>query len=104
MEKPKKHIFVCSSSRMTGQMKGVCIQQDSASIINNFIEEVQERGLDGEIFISNTGCLAICDQGPVVIVYPDNVWYGKVTADDVEEIMDSHIEGGEPVARLVISK
>jgi len=102
MEKPKKHIFVCSSSRMTGQMKGVCIQQESASIINLFIEEVQERGLDGNVMVTNTGCLQICDKGPIVIVYPDNVWYGKVSPDDVEEIMDSHIEGGEVVKRLEI--
>jgi (2Fe-2S) ferredoxin len=102
MEKPKKHIFVCSSSRMTGQMKGVCIQQESASIINLFIEEVQERGLDGDVMVTNTGCLQICDKGPIVIVYPDNVWYGKVSPDDVEEIMDSHIEGGEVVKRLEI--
>ena len=102
MEKPKKHIFVCSSSRMTGQMKGGCIQQESASIINLFIEEVQERGLDGDVMVTNTGCLQICDKGPIVIVYPDNVWYGKVSPDDVEEIMDSHIEGGEVVKRLEI--
>ena len=52
--------------------------------------------------VTNTGCLQICDKGPIVIVYPDNVWYGKVSPDDVEEIMDSHIEGGEVVKRLEI--
>jgi len=37
-----------------------------------------------------------------VVVYPDNVWYGLVTVEDVEEIMESHIEGGSPVSRLEI--
>ena len=66
----------------------------------SFMEEIEERDLGGEVFISNTGCLGFCDKGPVVIIYPDNVWYGSVTVDDVEEIMEEHIEGGSPVKRL----
>jgi (2Fe-2S) ferredoxin len=54
------------------------------------------------VFISNTGCFGICEKGPVVVVYPDNVWYGSVTPDDVEEILDEHIEGGNVVERLEI--
>ena len=56
----------------------------------------------GDVFISNTGCFGICEKGPVVVVYPDNVWYGSVGTDDVTEIMDQHIEGGTVVDRLVI--
>ena len=66
------------------------------------MEEIDDRDLGDQVFVSNTGCFGICEQGPVVVVYPDNVWYGSVGADDVEEIMDSHIEGGTPVKRLEI--
>ena len=52
--------------------------------------------------VSNTGCFGLCEQGPVVVVYPDNVWYGSVTPDDVEAIMEEHIEGGGIVTRLQI--
>jgi len=103
MNKPKKHIFVCSSSRINGQQKGFCHSKDSVSLVESFMEEIDDRGLGGEIFVTNTGCLGICEKGPIVIVYPDNVWYGSVTADDVEEIMDEHIEGGIVVERLLIS-
>lgn len=52
--------------------------------------------------VTNTGCFGICEQGPVVVVYPDNVWYKTVSVDDVERIMEEHIEGGMPVAELEI--
>ncbi|MTI80363.1 MAG: (2Fe-2S) ferredoxin domain-containing protein [Firmicutes bacterium] len=100
MMKPKKHIFVCTSSRVNGQQKGYCESKHGVEIVGNFMEEIEDRGLRGEVVISNTGCLAMCEQGPIVIVYPDNVWYGAVTADDVEEIMDQHIEEGKIVERL----
>lgn len=100
MNKPKYHIFVCTSSRINGQQKGFCCSKNSVDIINSFMEEIQDRGLEDEVMVTNTGCLAVCSQGPIVIVYPEGVWYGAVTPDDVCEIMDSHIENGEVVKRL----
>jgi (2Fe-2S) ferredoxin len=64
------------------------------------MEEIEDRGLGGEVMVSNTGCLSLCEKGPVVVIYPDNIWYGGVTADDVEEIMNEHIEGGNVLKRL----
>lgn len=103
MVKPKKHIFVCTSSRPTGQQKGMCHTKAGVELMMKFMEEVEDRDLGGEVFVSNTGCFGICEKGPIVVVYPDNVWYGAVTVGDVEQIMEEHIEQGEPVASLVIS-
>lgn len=100
MNKPNYHIFVCTSSRPNGQQKGVCHTKDGVDIMMKFMEEIDDRDLGGEVFVTNTGCFGICDKGPIVVVYPDNVWYGSVTVEDVEEIMEKHIEGGEPVMRL----
>lgn len=102
MNKPKQHIFVCSSSRINGQQKGMCHTKGAVNLVEAFMEEVEDRDLGGQVFVTNTGCLGICEKGPIVIVYPDNVWYGQVTSDDVLEIMDQHIEGGTPVKRLEI--
>ena len=102
MNKPKYHIFVCTSSRMNGQQKGYCHTKDGVEIISRIVEEVEERSLGGEVFVSNTGCFGICEKGPIVVIYPDNVWYGAVSSDDVEEIMDEHIEGGKVVTRLML--
>ena len=102
MNKPERHIFVCTSSRPNGQQKGFCHTKDGVAVMGKFIEELEERGLSGEVMVSNTGCFGLCEQGPVVVVYPDNVWYGSVTIDDVSDILDSHIEGGTPVSHLLL--
>lgn len=104
MNKPKKHIFVCSSSRVNGLQKGFCHTNSGVDIVTAFLEEIEDRGIGGEVMVTNTGCLAMCEEGPIVIVYPDNIWYGGVTPDDVETIMDEHIEGGGVVERLEICK
>jgi (2Fe-2S) ferredoxin len=67
-----------------------------------FTEEIEERGLGGEVFVNNTGCFGICEQGPVIVVYPGGIWYKGVTVDDVETIMEEHIEGGNIVSWLEI--
>jgi len=100
MIKPKRHIFVCTSSRTNGEPKGFCHAKAGVEIVQNFLEEIRDRDLGGEVFVSNTGCFSLCEKGPIVVVYPDNVWYGSVTPDDVEEIMDEHIEGGNVLKRL----
>ena len=51
-----------------------------------------------------SGCLDQCEHGPTVVVYPDAVWYGRVTAADVDEIIESHIVNGKPVERLMIAR
>jgi (2Fe-2S) ferredoxin len=101
MNKPEHHIFVCSSSRINGQQKGFCISKDSAAIVGKFMEEIADREQEGEVFVSNTGCLSMCNKGPVVVIYPQNTWYGGVTPDDVEEILDA-LESGEVVERLAL--
>ncbi|MBC2581477.1 2Fe-2S ferredoxin [Clostridium sp. DJ247] len=102
MVNPKHHIFVCTSCRPNGKQQGFCHSQKAVDIVNEFMEEIDSRDLSGDVMLTNTGCFGICSQGPIVVVYPEGVWYGAVTSDDVEEIMDKHIEGGEVVTRLQI--
>ena len=102
METPKHHILICTSCRINGTQKGYCFQHDSVKVLQTFIEEIDERDLSGDILINNTGCFGICEKGPIVVVYPEGVWYGNVTVDDVERIMDDHIEGGNVVKDLLI--
>lgn len=101
MDKPKHHIFVCSSSRLNGEIKGFCAANEGLEILENVVEEVQDRELDSEVMVTNTGCLGMCSMGPIVIIYPEGTWYGKVSADDVEEIMDA-LEEGATVERLLL--
>lgn len=64
--------------------------------------DVIRRGLDTEILVNNCGTIDLCDIGPNIVVYPDNVIYRGVTVKDIPEIVE-HLKGGPPVARLLLS-
>lgn len=102
MVQPKYHVFVCTSCRINGVQKGFCHAKGSVSLVQRFMEEIDERDLSADVLVTNTGCFGICDKGPVVVVYPEATWYGNVTDDDVADIVEQHFENGEKVDRLVI--
>ena len=102
MQKPKYHVFVCTSSRINGQQKGYCFSKDSVGIVQAFMEEIEARELTDEVMVTNTGCFGICSQGPIVVVYPEGVWYKEVSIEDVAQIVESHFENGQKVERLEI--
>ena len=60
------------------------------------------RGLTGRVRANKSQCLDQCEHGPTVVVYPEQVWYGFVRPEDVEEIVDQHIVGNEPGKRLIL--
>ncbi len=102
MVSPKYHIFVCTSCRINGVQKGFCFSKNSVDIVQKFMEEVNDRDLSSDVMITNTGCFGICDKGPIAVVYPEGVWYGNLTDEDIETIMEQHIEGGSTVKELMI--
>ncbi len=102
MTNPKYHIFVCTSCRTNGVQKGFCFNKGSVDIVNKFMQEIEDRELSGEVMITNTGCFGICSRGPVAVIYPQGVWYGDLTPEKVEEIVEKHIENGEVVKEYQI--
>ena len=100
MPKPKKHVLVCVQGRPPGSPRGSCKQKGCDEVFNAFLAEFQNRNLWGQYLLTNTGCLGVCQAGTAVLVYPDNIMYGNVTAADVVEIIDHHLMFDEPVARL----
>ncbi len=65
---------------------------------------VKELGLagKGKIRVNQAGCMDRCEEGPVVVVYPEGVWYTYVDQHDVDEIIDEHLVNGRIVQRLRI--
>ena len=56
----------------------------------------------GKIRINKAGCLDRCEEGPVMVVYPEGIWYTYIDEEDIDEIVDSHLIAGKPVERLKI--
>ncbi len=97
----KRHVFVCTNRRPDGAPRPSCGAQGSEAIRTAFKRELAARRLHLEIRANAAGCLEACECGPSVVVYPDDVWYGgKLTDEDVVEIVEEHLIGGRPVERL----
>ena len=67
-------------------------------------DRIKALGLNGagKVRINSAGCLDRCDEGPVLVVYPDETWYTYVDKEDIDEIIDEHIMHGRVVERLKI--
>ena len=95
-----KHVFICTNQRPPGDPKGCCADKGGDAVRDAFKQLLHERGLKGKIRANAAGCLDQCSRGVAVVVYPEQVWYGGVTAADVPEIVEQHLVRGIPVARL----
>lgn len=99
-----KHVFICTNRRPDDHPRGSCAQKGGNDLRDVFKDVLRKRGLSRTIRANAAGCLDQCEQGCTVVVYPDAVWYGHVRPEDVEEIVDKHLAGGEPVERLRIDR
>lgn len=91
----EKHVFVCTTG-------STCpTQGDTESFVKYLRGQVAKAGLHGEIRVNKSGCFSQCGNGPMIVVYPENVWYAAVKAEDLPELVESHLIGGEPVGRLL---
>ena len=89
----RSHVLVCGG---TG-----CASSGSGQILENFKTQIAEKGLSDEVAVVQTGCHGLCALGPIVVVYPEAVFYSQVTAEDVPEIVSEHLLKGRIVDRLV---
>ena len=94
------HIFICTNRRPAENPRGCCDLEGLGALQLVFKQELAARGVKGRARANKAGCLDQCEHGPNVVVYPGGIWYGGVRPEDVAEIIDSHIMGGVPVARL----
>jgi (2Fe-2S) ferredoxin len=90
-----KHAFVCTTG-------GTCpTQGDTEGYVKVMRAAISKAGLHAEIRVNKSGCFSQCGNGPMIVVYPEDVWYAGVRAEDLDEIVQSHLIGGSPVERLV---
>ncbi|ERM93009.1 NADH dehydrogenase [Caldanaerobacter subterraneus subsp. yonseiensis KB-1] len=89
----RSHVMVCGG---TG-----CTSSGSDEVAERFIEEIKKTGLDKEILVVRTGCFGLCELGPVVVVYPEGVFYSRVKPEYVPEIVEEHLLKGRPVRKYI---
>jgi (2Fe-2S) ferredoxin len=89
----KKHVLVCTASH--------CAQKGANEVIGKLRLDIVRKGLDSEILINNCGTIDLCDVGPNMVIYPDNIIYRGVTTKDLPEIVE-FLKGGPVVERLLI--
>jgi (2Fe-2S) ferredoxin/SAM-dependent methyltransferase len=98
MEPFRYHVFVCMQDKPEGVAS--CCRSGSLEVLRRMEHELARQGLDDEVQVTTCGCLGLCDDGPIMITYPDGTWYHKLRGEDVPEIVSSHFASGSPVMRL----
>lgn len=98
----KHHVFFCTNCREDGSQ--CCAQYGAAELRAHAKRRVKALGLHGPggVRINSAGCLGRCSEGPVIVVYPEEVWYTYVDQEDVDEIIQRHLIEGQVVERLTI--
>ncbi|HHZ02424.1 MAG TPA: NADH-quinone oxidoreductase subunit NuoF [Tissierellia bacterium] len=89
----RSHVLVC---RGTG-----CSSSKSELIAERFREKIKEVNLDNEVQVVITGCFGLCEEGPVVIIYPEGSFYARMTVDRVDEIVEEHLLKGRIVRKYL---
>ena len=98
-----KHVFFCTNQRENGE---TCCNNFGAENMRDYVKnKVKKLGISNNknrIRINSAGCMDRCDEGPVLVVYPEGVWYTYVDERDLDEIIEEHLKNGRVVERLKI--
>ena len=96
------HVFICLNQRENGE--DCCMPKGAEAAFDYMKAKVKTLGLAGEgkVRINRAGCLDRCGMGPVMVVYPQAVWYTFVVESDIDEIIESHLQQGKLVQRLLV--
>jgi (2Fe-2S) ferredoxin len=97
----KHHVFICGQQRPPQHPRGSCGAAGSVPLIERLSAGVQALG-NPEVAMTATGCIGFCQAGPIIVVYPEGIWYAPKSAGDIDEIVTSHLGEGKPVERLII--
>jgi (2Fe-2S) ferredoxin len=101
----KYHVFVCGQSRPPGHPRGCCTSRGGGQPLSERLMQKFQEGMLWEkgVSVSQASCLGFCGYGPLMVVYPEGVWYQPKEAADIDEIVASHFGEGKVVERLRVT-
>ena len=98
-----KHVFFCTNQREDGS---ACCNNHGAQKARDYmkhrVKELDIADPENKIRINSAGCMDRCEEGPVIVVYPEGTWYTYVDEHDLDEIIEAHLKNGRVVERLKI--
>jgi (2Fe-2S) ferredoxin len=96
------HVFFCTNRREDGEQ--CCSQSGSEAARDYMKQRCKALGIHGhgQVRVNTAGCMDRCQEGPVIAVYPEGTWYTFVDREDLDEIVERHLQNGEIVERLRI--
>lgn len=97
----QSHIFCCTNQREPGAKRGCCADKNAVKLRDYMKARCKELGVPNHR-VNTAGCLDRCEDGPVMVVYPDGVWYRYNTKDDIDAIITEHLLGDRLVERLLL--
>lgn len=98
------HLFVCGNRRDPGHPRGSCDPDGGEALRSAFKKELKQAGFGSLVRANGAGCLDQCEHGPAVVIYPQGIWYGRVTVEDVPRIVSRTILAGEILNDLLIAE
>jgi (2Fe-2S) ferredoxin len=96
-----RHVFACHTQRPPQHPRGSCGALGAQPLWDRIAKTLEKQRLT-DIGFTASGCLGFCNAGPLMVVYPEGVWYRPTTAEDVDEIVEQHLKQGKRVDRLVV--
>jgi (2Fe-2S) ferredoxin len=96
-----RHVFACYTQRPAGHPRGSCGAQGAQPLWDRLSKKLEAGGLP-DVGFTASGCLGFCRAGPLMVVYPEGIWYAPKTPEDIDEIVETHLKGGQLVERLVV--
>lgn len=96
------HIFICGNQRKSGHKRGSCDPDGKEELRDRFKDELKRANAGPLVRANGAGCLDQCEYGPVVVIYPQQIWYGRVRLKDVRRIVEETIIGRRILEDLLI--